>query len=139
VNHRLAGRDYGVLWVMQRNGKRRREYVHRLSWNLYFGEIPAGMQVCHHCDTPRCVRPEHLFLGTATDNMRDCIAKGRKRPTDNRGSRHGMSKLTEQDVLRIRAMYIPHIRGLRAAIAQRFGVSVSAINQILWHQRWNHV
>jgi hypothetical protein len=51
--------------------------AHRMSWEMHFGPIPEGMLVLHHCDVRRCVRPDHLFLGTARDNTRDMIAKGR--------------------------------------------------------------
>jgi hypothetical protein len=51
--------------------------AHRLAWIDAYGSIPAGLYVCHHCDRKLCVRPDHLFLGTAQDNSRDMIAKGR--------------------------------------------------------------
>lgn len=50
---------------------------HRASWEIHNGPIPPGMHVCHHCDTPPCVRPDHLFLGTNQDNTNDKVAKGR--------------------------------------------------------------
>lgn len=53
--------------------------AHRVAWELTNGPIPAGMSVLHHCDNRPCVRPDHLFLGTQLDNMRDMLAKGRQR------------------------------------------------------------
>jgi hypothetical protein len=54
-------------------------YAHRIAWEIYRGPIPDGMQVCHRCDNPPCINPDHLFLGTQRDNNYDCIAKGRAR------------------------------------------------------------
>src|SRR5438132_871214 len=64
--------------------------VHRISYELAFGAIPAGMFVLHDCDTPLCVRPDHLFLGTQQDNMRDMIRKGRQQ----HGEWHSFAILT---------------------------------------------
>ena len=59
---------------------------HRYSWQLHVGPIPADLHVCHHCDNRRCVRPDHLFLGTRSDNMRDAVAKGRHFTPFRRGT-----------------------------------------------------
>lgn len=62
--------------------------VHRFSWEIHYGPIPPGMFVCHRCDNRPCVRPEHLFLGTAKDNTRDMMAKGRNRYVAFSGDDH---------------------------------------------------
>lgn len=67
------GFGYGVFSI----GTGRTVGAHRYSWQSTRGEIPSGMFVCHHCDVPACVRPDHLFLGTHTDNMVDMVKKGR--------------------------------------------------------------
>ena len=75
-------RGYGGVKITDR----RKYAAHRVAYALVKGPIPAGMLVCHRCDTPRCVRPDHLFLGTASDNMRDMIAKGRDRFSKKRAA-----------------------------------------------------
>ncbi len=66
-------RAYGLAY---RNG--RKVVAHRLAWELTFGTgLPVNVQVCHRCDNPPCVRPAHLFLGSASDNQRDAVSKGR--------------------------------------------------------------
>lgn len=65
---------YGKFWA-----ERKDVYAHQFSWKIHFGPIPKGKIVLHHCDNPRCVRPEHLYAGTPKDNAQDCIRRGRKK------------------------------------------------------------
>ena len=81
------------------------EYAHRAAWRLFVGEIPDGLFVCHRCDTRMCAYWRHLFLGSPTDNMRDCATKGRiVMPSENRSSSedHQVAILTNAQVVEIR-------------------------------------
>lgn len=74
----LQSERYGCLAVRE-GGRRMSIRAHRIAWELFRGPIPAGLNVLHACDQPRCANPEHLFLGTQADNIRDCVMKGRNR------------------------------------------------------------
>jgi uncharacterized protein (DUF433 family) len=111
--------------------------AHRISWELHFGPIPAGMNVCHHCDVRHCVRPDHLFVGTHVDNMQDCLRKGRhvsNIPAFQRGERHPCAKLTATDVMKIHELRRGGMSGL--AIAKMFPVKWQQIYKILRGERW---
>lgn len=110
--------------------------AHRYSWILHFGEIPDGLFVCHHCDNPSCVRPDHLFLGTALANNRDKIRKGRAK--NCRGESSGLSKLTDEQVAQIRRLYVPG-KISQYALAKKFSVAVSNINNIVHRKTWTHI
>ena len=102
---------------------------------LEYGKIPEGMFVCHHCDNPICVNPNHLFLGSAFDNIQDAINKGRmKRGSEVCGSNHGCSKLTEQKVKDIRKD-----TRLHRVIAKEYGVVRRTISEIKQNKTWRHV
>ena len=130
--------------------------AHRYAWELLVGPIPEGQLICHTCDVRRCVRPDHLFVGTYADNVRDMFAKGRNGDPTNktraRGSewqaRYGNrrqhrgealwnAKLTEVDVRTIRRRRGEGIT-LRE-LAQDFDVNVSLIGRICLRQAWKHV
>lgn len=79
-------KGYPVVWM---DGKR--QYASRVIYRIAYGPFDEGLDVCHRCDNPACVRPEHLFLGTAKDNVRDAIAKGRwKNPPSRLGARRAL-------------------------------------------------
>lgn len=111
--------------------------AHRFSWTLAHGPIPAGLMVLHHCDNPPCVRPDHLFLGTAKDNTTDMRSKGRARGGSSKGEAHPMARVTEADVLWIRA---EAANGMPIAeIARRVGLTRSPVDAIVRRSSWRHV
>jgi len=104
---------------------------------IHNGEIGAGLFVCHKCDTPLCVNPDHLFLGTHQENMNDCVAKGRTNggtKTPLRGSKNAKSKLSESQVALIRSLNWPQRK-----IASHFGVSQALISKIKRNEMWRHI
>lgn len=104
--------------------------AHRVSWSIYCHEISSEAHVLHACDNPTCVNPAHLFLGTQTSNMEDKVAKRRQ----DRGERHGMHKLTENDAIAIRS----DPRQFKE-IAEEYGVSVPTISDIKCGRSWAHL
>ena len=89
---------YGRMIIGSRtDGTRKTVSTHRLSYELHYGEIPQGMEICHKCNNPCCINPDHLFAGTRQDNIDDRERKGRNNPP--KGEKHAKAKLTEADVL----------------------------------------
>lgn len=105
----------------------------RYSWELHFGTIPKGLQVCHHCDNPPCVNPDHLFLGTAYDNCADKVAKNRQ----SKGERNGKPKLKESYIPRIRELFQEGVTA--AKIGEDYGVCDQTILDIIHRKLWKHV
>lgn len=123
-------KGYGIIKIP---GTRRQEYSHRLSWMISFGEIPDGKHVLHVCDNPRCVNPEHLFLGDAKTNAWDMRAKKRHLY----GEKNAKAILTSKDVLRIKSLIDFGIS--QKAISMLFGVSQITISRIKRGLRWPHI
>lgn len=110
--------------------------AHRLAWMQEYGPLPDNIQVCHICDNRLCVRPTHLFLGDAFDNMNDAAKKGRMA----RGERHWASKrsgLTPDKVRRIRQLKKDGVSP--SAIAATYGISPSAVWAIHYRTSWKWV
>lgn len=116
------------------------ELAHRVSWMLFRGPIPKAenvygtMNVLHHCDNPKCVNPEHLFIGDQADNAKDAVSKKRWGKRGCKGENHGRSKLTEKDVRTIRTSDLS-----ASQLAVKHGVSKSAIQHVLKKRSWMHL
>lgn len=110
--------------------------AHRMVYEFVHGRLPSGIYVCHTCDTPRCVRPDHLFAGTPADNMRDMIAKGRHNfvGASQPGESNPAAVLSDRDVKLILALVFRDVP--QKVAAEVFGVSVSEVSDIVRGQRW---
>jgi hypothetical protein len=108
--------------------------AHRASWIAFNGPIPIGMHVLHRCDVRSCVNPDHLFLGTQSDNVRDMHAKGRHPGGGAKGEASHTAKLTEADV-----RYIRNTEKYTKGLSKRFGVSNSRISAIRKRVNWRHI
>lgn len=110
-------------------------HAHRASWLLHKGPIPHGKYVLHHCDVRNCVNPEHLYLGTQADNMRDM--HGRERWTANpyHGAAHCNSKLTWEQVAEMRAAYAAGNVSM-AALGRRYGIGGPTVFRIVRGKSW---
>ncbi|MCX4703916.1 HNH endonuclease [Streptomyces sp. NBC_01352] len=109
--------------------------AHAVSYALVHGPIPPGKVVCHRCDNPPCVNPDHLFLGTQADNAADMIAKGRAPRT--RGIARANARLTDEAVQHIRSASRYH--GLIRDLAAQFGVSTTTVRAVRNGRKWRHV
>lgn len=128
---RLSPLGYGRI---KHNGEE--IMAHRCSWMMMNGPIPKGMCVCHRCDNPKCVRPDHLFLGTQIDNIRDMHSKNRQRGP--RGEKAALAVLTAELVTQIRTEYTAGgctYRGLAA----KYKVSGGTVNHLINRRTWKHI
>lgn len=128
---------YGAMNINKKSCK-----AHRVSWEIHRGPIPEGMCVLHKCDNPRCVNPDHLFLGTKKDNTQDMVKKLRHYTVTKpefilRGSEANPAKLNEKQVFQIRRLSLKGVSGHR--IALWCGMSRSTINRAIDGTNWQHV
>ena len=118
-------RGYGAFWL---NG--RHVPAHRVAWMLKHGELPADdMQVCHKCDNPSCVNPDHLFLGTAADNLADMHRKGRGRGMFAANENHPKCVLSDKDVQKIIAA--TECGETQRSVARRYGINQATVSRIV--------
>lgn len=111
-----------------------RPVAHRVSWVFHFGDVPQGLLVCHHCDNRRCVRPDHLFLGTPKANMQDAVSKGRMA----RGERAGAAKMTSNQVLQIRDKH--SLMGISyAELSREYGIGETTVSRAANGLTWKHL
>jgi len=123
---------YGKFTVCY-NGIAKKVRAHRFAYELTYGTVARNISVCHECDNRKCVRPDHLFLGTNSDNVSDRDAKGRQA----RGISHGLAILKELDVKQIRVLYK---KGwTQQKLAKRFVVCQSLISDIVNYKRWKYL
>lgn len=120
------------------NFAKRKFFAHRASWEIHNGPIPKGQWVLHRCDNPPCCNPDHLFLGTRSDNAKDCVTKGRmpwnRVRVPQPGVGNPMAKLSEQQVREIKASTRP-----QKHLAAEYGVSPQLIHKIRDGRLWSHI
>lgn len=107
--------------------------AHRVSYVIHNGNIPRGLQVLHRCDVRHCVNPDHLFVGTQKDNIRDMLNKGRGGDTSNKGESHPACKINESIVKEIRESSLS-----QKELRLKYGISQSHIHRIINKQSWRH-
>jgi hypothetical protein len=111
--------------------------AHRRSYEMRHGAVPPGLLVCHRCDTPACIRPAHLFLGTSQQNTRDMHSKGRAALAGAKGVRNCHAKLTDAQVLAIRQRFDDG--EMIVTLAAEFGLTRYAMSSIVNGRTWKHL
>lgn len=136
------GRGYGQIW----NG----EKTMQAHWFLLPEKPQKGFEACHKCDNRKCVNPSHIFIGTRSDNMQDCVKKGRNKASVKRaktlwmfrkkwslGEENKTSKLTSEQAMICKCA--PKVFGMKSFLAKTFGVSNSVITRIMNGKSWPHL
>lgn len=143
---RIAAKGGCWVWLGYCNrdgyGRHGAGLAHRYSYAAVHGGIPPKMLVLHRCDNPPCVRPSHLFLGTAADNSKDMMVKGRSKkgrpnPFAPKGSDHGMSRLQAPDVWEIRRLCLSGVT--QRKVAKLYQISFQHVSDIVNRKRWAHI
>ncbi len=124
----VLDRGYGQIRINYK-----RYPAHRISMHIYRNfDLSSDLFICHRCDNPPCVNPDHLFPGTHAENCKDSVAKGRW--VNNQGSRHGMAKIDEDDVLLIRTLR--ELNWPNRSIGEVFEITQSCVSAITLNRSW---
>jgi len=106
-------------------------YTHRIVYELINGSIPSNLSILHHCDNPSCCNPNHLFLGTRADNIKDMVSKGRQSKGENRPN----SKHIYSQIVKIRQLYSTG-KYTQKQLGEKFNLNQSNISRIITNQKW---
>lgn len=128
-----AKRSYGYGAVRI---ERRSLAAHRVAFFLKNGPFPNGAEICHRCDNPPCCNPDHLFIGTHLDNMRDMFSKNRR--ISAKGEKHAAAKLTESQVRELRTRYA-NKEGSMEKLGLQYGITRQSAHLIISRQSWPHI
>jgi len=134
-NGRVGSSGYGNFRTGPRKGLS--SGAHRVAWELTYGPIPKGIQVCHKCDRKICCNPKHLFLGTSQDNHDDKVSKDRQAKGESvihRGEDHPRAKLTDELVRKIRS----DPRSVNE-ISKDYVLDRSCISKVKNFKSWTHI
>jgi hypothetical protein len=127
--------NYGVFYPGKPHPNGFRVFAHRQSWELAHGKIPKGLCVCHKCDNPPCVNPNHLFLGSKSDNIIDMHEKGRANHVS--GESHGCSKINSRTARKIKDM---RANGNRIfEIAETLRLSRAIVSRVVNGINWKNI
>lgn len=131
---RAKTKGYGSVWI---DGVWYQAHIY--AWRRSFGDIPAGLMVCHTCDNGLCCEETHLFLGTHQDNMDDMVRKGRQsKVAPHKGEESPSAVLTEDDVLEIRRLCAEGNLN-QIQIGVMFGIEQAQVSRIHRRVRWKHL
>ena len=134
----LLNKGYGYFTQRIINTNKRKMYfAHRVSYEIFNGKFDESLDICHKCDNPKCVKPNHLWIGTHKDNMNDMTSKGRRVYNKNYGEKNGSSKLKEIEVKQIKKLISE--KNSFASIARKFNVSSNCIEQINKNITWKNI
>lgn len=127
--------DRGYGWIQSfRNGRKKVIRAHRASYEIHKGPIPDGAFVCHHCDIPSCINPDHLYIGDYKSNAQDKVRRNRMNPA--KGERQGNSILKEWQVLYLRSS--ERTETIKT-LSERWGISVQTLYSANEGRTWKHL